>query len=177
MKLRAAFALSGLLLLLHATFAGPYTDDLSKCLVASTTPTDRVALARWIFFAFSAHPSVASYSAVKASDIESANVEIGALFMKLLTNSCREKTKAALRYEGPAAIQLSFQTLGQVAGMELASNPAVQAKMAGLQSRSMKRKSRSWQPNRPPPMQPAVSPSRVIPEVGRAQGTALSARS
>ena len=132
MKLRAASVLSGLLLLSHTTFAGPYTDDLSKCLVASTTQADRVALARWIFFAFSAHPSVAPYSAVKASDIESANVEIGALFMKLLTVSCREKTKAALRYEGPAAIQLSFQTLGQVAGMELASNPAVQAKMAGF---------------------------------------------
>jgi hypothetical protein len=91
-----------------------------------------VALARWIFFAFSAHPSVAPFSVVKASDIESANTEIGALFMKLLTDSCREKTKTALKFEGPAAIQLSFQTLGQVAGMELASNPDVQAKMSGF---------------------------------------------
>jgi hypothetical protein len=132
MKLRAAFALSGLLFLSHTTFAGPYTDDLSRCLVASTTQADRVALARWIFFAFSGHPSVAPYSAVKASDLESANAEIGALFMRLLTDSCREKTKTALRFEGPAAIQLSFQTLGQVAGMELASNPAVQAKMSGF---------------------------------------------
>ncbi len=132
MKLRAASALSGLLFLSHAAFAGPYTDDLSRCLVASTTQADRVALARWIFIAFAAHPSVAPISSVKASDIESANAEIGSLFMKLLTNSCREKTKIALKFEGPAAIQLSFQALGQVAGMELASSPSVQVRMSGF---------------------------------------------
>lgn len=52
--------------------------------------------------------------------------------MKLLTVSCRDKAKAAFRYEGPAASQLSFQTLGQVAGMELAMNPNVQARMSGM---------------------------------------------
>jgi hypothetical protein len=132
MTQRVALTLSGLLLLSHVAIAGPYTDDLSKCLVASTTPADRVALARWIFIAFSAHPSVAPISSVSAADIESANAEIGALFMKLLTVSCRDKAKAAFRYEGPAASQLSFQTLGQVAGMELATNPNVQARMSGM---------------------------------------------
>ena len=132
MRPRSLFALSSLLLLSHTALAGPYTDDLSRCLVASTTQTDRVALARWIFIAFSAHPSVAPISAVKADDIESANAEVGSLFMKLLTDSCREKTKAALKFEGPAAIQLSFQTLGQVAGRELMANSSVQARMAGF---------------------------------------------
>ena len=135
MKLRVAAALSGLLSLATTAFAGPYTDDLSKCLVASTTQNDRVALARWIFIAFSAHPSVAPLSAAKASDIDNSNAEISDLVMKLLTVSCREKTKMALQYEGPAAIQLSFQALGQVAGMELASNPAVQASMSGFAKR------------------------------------------
>ena len=132
MRPRLLFALPSLLLLSHPVLAGPYTDDLSRCLVASTTQTDRVALARWIFIAFSAHPSVAPISAVKPADVESANAEIGSLFMKLLTDSCREKTKTALKFEGPAAIQFSFQALGQVAGMELASNPSVQARMSGF---------------------------------------------
>jgi hypothetical protein len=132
MRLRSVSALSALLCFSHAALAGPYTDDLSKCLVASTTQADRVALARWIFIAFAAHPSVAPISTVKPADIESANAEIASLFMKLLTESCREKTKMAMKYEGPAAIQLSFQTLGQVAGMELASNASVQARMSGF---------------------------------------------
>src|SRR5476649_707011 len=132
MHIKIPLALSGFLLFSAAACAGPYTDDLSKCLVAATTPDDRIALARWIFIAFSAHPSVAPISAVKPADVDSANAEIGDLFMKLLTNTCRERTKDALKYEGGAAIQLSFQTLGQVAGMELASNPLVQARMSGF---------------------------------------------
>ena len=131
LSLPIAAALTSLLLLSNGAFAGPYTDDLSRCLVASTTQADRVALARWMVIAFSAHPSVAPLSAVKPADIEIANAEIGDLFMKLLTDSCREKTKVALKFEGPAAIQLSFQVLGQVAGAELASNPSVQARMTG----------------------------------------------
>jgi hypothetical protein len=132
MSLRAVAALAGLLLLSPFALAGPYADDLSKCLVASTTPADRVGLARWIFIAFSAHPSVAPISNVKPADVESANAEIGNLLMKLLTDSCREKATLAIKYEGPATFQLSFQVLGQVAGMELASNPDVQARMSGF---------------------------------------------
>ena len=132
MTVRAATALAGLLFLTNAAFAGPYTDNLSKCLVASTTPADRVALARWMSVAFSAHPGVSPISPVKPADIENANAEVGSLVMKLLTDSCREKAKLALQYEGPATIQLSFKVLGQVAGMELASSPDVQARMSGF---------------------------------------------
>jgi hypothetical protein len=160
MRLRAVSALSILLFLSNAAFAGPYTDDLSKCLVASTTQADRVALARWIFISFAAHPSVAPISSVKPADIESANAEIGSLFMKLLTDSCREKTKMAIKYEGPAAIQFSFQTLGQVAGMELASNASVQARMWAFQSTSMKARLRNWQRNRK--LKPPTSGPRAI---------------
>ncbi len=112
--------------------AGPYTDDLSKCLVASTTVDDRVALVKWMFISFAAHPSVAGIANTKPADIERANADFGALLMRLLTSSCREKTQVALKYEGSAAIQLSFQVLGQVAGMELARNPDVQARMSGI---------------------------------------------
>jgi hypothetical protein len=33
--------------------AGPYSDDLAKCLVKSTTKEDRVSLIRWLFAAAS----------------------------------------------------------------------------------------------------------------------------
>jgi hypothetical protein len=97
MHIKIPLALSGFLLFAAAAGAGPYTDDLSKCLVAATTPDDRIALARWIFIAFSAHPRVAPVSAVKPADVDSANAEIGDLFMKLLTNTCREGEKVMSR--------------------------------------------------------------------------------
>ena len=68
-----------------------------------------------------------------AADIDAANQVTGILFMKLLTESCKTQTQKALRFEGPATIQLSFTVLGQVAGAELFSNPVVAKNMADLE--------------------------------------------
>lgn len=115
-----------------AASAGVYTDDLSKCLIESTSTEDRTALVKWIFIAASVHPAISSLSTATTADIDSANQVTGALFMRLLTESCRLQTQKALRFEGPATIQLSFTVLGQVAGAELFSNPAVTKGMADL---------------------------------------------
>lgn len=112
--------------------AGVYTDDLSKCLVDSTTTDDRTALVKWMFAAASAHPAISSFSTVTQADRDTANQAMGVLFMKLMTESCRAQAQRALKYEGPATIQLSFQVLGQVAGAELFSNPEVAKGMAGI---------------------------------------------
>lgn len=116
-----------------ATHAGVYTDDLTKCLVESTSKQDRLSLVRWMFAAMSQHPAVTSLTNVKDSDVEKANSETGALFMRLLTESCAEATTKAVRYEGPAAIQMSFQVLGQVASSELFTDPGVLQVISGLE--------------------------------------------
>jgi hypothetical protein len=113
--------------------AGVYTDDLSKCLVESTTKDDRLSLIRWIFTAMSKHPAVSSLTKVTESDLDKANAATGALFMKLLTQTCVDTTKKALKYEGGAAIQLSFQVLGQVAMGDMMSDPSVGVAIAGLE--------------------------------------------
>lgn len=116
-----------------AAWAGVYTDDLSKCLVDSTSTDDRTALVKWLFAAASAHPAIGTLSSVTPADLDSANQVVGGLFMRLLTDSCKLQAQKALRFEGPATLQLSFSVLGQVAGTELFSNPVVANNMAGLQ--------------------------------------------
>jgi len=116
-----------------AAWAGVYADDLSKCLIESTSTEDRTALVKWLFTAASAHPAISSFSTVTPADMDSANQVIGALFMKLLTESCKPQTQKALRFEGPATIQLSFTALGQVAGTELFSSPVVAKSMSGIE--------------------------------------------
>jgi hypothetical protein len=113
--------------------AGVFGDDLTRCLVDSTTKTDRADLVRWIFVAMAQHPLVSSMSNVKVDDKEKANKDVGALFMRLLTETCKDKTKAAIQAEGAAAIQLSFQVLGQVAAREIFADPSVVAVMSGLE--------------------------------------------
>lgn len=121
------------LLVTSSAWAGVYTDDLSKCLVENTSADDRTALVKWIFTAASSHPAIRSLSTATAADLDTANAATGALFTRLLTESCKPQAQKALRFEGPATIQLSFTVLGQVAGAELFSNPAVTQNMTGLE--------------------------------------------
>lgn len=132
--MRFALVLVGLGSLLSATpsYAGLYSDDLSRCVVESTTAEDRTNLMKWIFIAMSQHPSVSSLSAVKATDVDAANKTIAQLYMRLLTQACEQKTREAIRIEGVGAVQSSFQLLGQVSASGLFSDPNVAKTMSDL---------------------------------------------
>ena len=116
----------------QSVFAGPYADDLSKCLVASTTQEDRIALVKWVFSAAAAHPAVKTMVTVSEQQLDDANKSTAELFMKLLTVSCKVEAEKALQYEGAMTFHNSFQILGQVAGKELFSSPEVATAMSGL---------------------------------------------
>jgi hypothetical protein len=113
--------------------AGPFGDDMARCLVESTSKDDRIALVRWMFAAAAANPAVAPIAKVSPQIMDDANATMGALVTRLLTDSCKEKTKKALKYEGAATLQLSFQVLGQVAAGELFAGPEVKKAISGLE--------------------------------------------
>ena len=113
--------------------AGPYTDELSKCLVDSTSVQDRIDLVKWMFSAASLHPAVQSISSVTAEQLDDANKVVADLVVNLLTESCKQETENALKYEGDVTIEASFRVLGQVAGRELFSSPEVAEAMTGLE--------------------------------------------
>lgn len=121
------------LFLSHGVNAGPYGDDLAKCLIESTTKNDRTSLVRWMFASAAAHPAVKSIANVSQKELDNANETTGKLFTKILTKTCREQASKALSYEGTATITTSFQLLGQVAATELFSSPEVQKAMSGLE--------------------------------------------
>jgi hypothetical protein len=110
--------------------AGPYADDLSKCLVASTTAADKQALVRWMFAMAALNPTVKPISNVTDNQRVGFDKQTARLFERLLTVSCRSQTKLALQYEGGGTIESSFSLLGQVAGRELFSDPQVAKGMA-----------------------------------------------
>jgi hypothetical protein len=70
---------------------------------------------------------------VSPKDLDEANKTTAALFMRLLTDSCKDKAKNALNFEGPVTLTTSFQVLGQVAGREMFSSPEVTKAMSGLE--------------------------------------------
>jgi len=105
--------------------AGPFADDMAKCLVNSTSAQDRTVLVRWIFSVITLHPDLSAMSSVTAKQREDLSKSAGALFQRLLVESCRSQTQAALQNEGQQTIQYAFQVLGQVASTGLFSDPHV----------------------------------------------------
>lgn len=120
-------------LLPAASLAGPYADQLGRCLVESTSQRDRVDLVRWMFSAAALHPAVKPISSVTEEQLEDASKTTAKLFMQLLTETCRAETKDALQYEGASTIETAFSVLGQVAGREMFSSPEVAQGLALLE--------------------------------------------
>lgn len=112
--------------------AGPYGDDLSKCLVSSTTDTDKTLLVKWIFSAIALNKEVAPFVNLPHEVRSKLNEDTAGIYMRLLTDSCKVQTHDAFKYEGQAAISTAFQLLGQVASQGMFNDPAVAAGMTDL---------------------------------------------
>ncbi|MBS98358.1 MAG: hypothetical protein CMI01_06740 [Oceanospirillaceae bacterium] len=113
--------------------AGIYSDDLSRCLIESSTPSDKATLVKWMFTAMALHPDVASMSAVTPQQRDEANKDAARMFVNLMTETCLEQARKAIRYEGPVAVHQGFNAFGQVAGQELFANPEVAQGLTGLE--------------------------------------------
>jgi hypothetical protein len=112
--------------------AGPYADDMAKCLVKSASPEDRTLLMKWIFSAMALHPDLSSMSSITAQQRDTLSKGAGALFQRLLLESCRSETQVAVQNEGPETVQYAFQILGQVAVRGLMTDPHVLEGMKSL---------------------------------------------
>lgn len=119
--------LAGAMLVPGVADAGPYTDDLSRCLVASTNEQDKVQLVEWIFFSLSLNPKISPYADISPSQRELTDRNLARLFEKLVTDACATQTRQAVQYEGAVALSESFKLLGQVAAQEIFRDPAVTA--------------------------------------------------
>lgn len=126
----AAFSLA--LLSSAPAHAGPYSDEMAKCLVASTSEADKNFLVKWMFAAAALHPAVKSISSVTDAQRNELNVKTAKLFERLLTESCKKQVQTAIKYEGQSTIESAFQVLGQVAARGLFSDPSVNGFIAQL---------------------------------------------
>ena len=122
-----------LLLVSSVAQAGPFTDEMSKCLVHSTSEADKTLLVKWIYAAMSAHPDVKALSNVSPEQGLQLNKDISVLVVRLLTQNCRNETQQALKYEGEKTFAASFEVLGGVAMQGIMANPDVSAYFAGFE--------------------------------------------
>ena len=116
----------------QAAWAGPYTDDLSKCLVRSSTAGDQVSLVQWMFSAFALHPAVQPFASISQEQRSAMDHKMADLTQRLLLEDCRKETIDALKYEGGGAMEAAFQVLGQAAARGLMGDPHVAQGLQGL---------------------------------------------
>ena len=116
------------------SFAQQPAQSLSQCLADSTSGRDRKDLARWVFLAMSVHPEIRQFTAASAAvAAEQSHRTAGALFTRLLTESCSSEVVAAYKQGGSQALEAAFQTLGQLAMKELMSDTGVAASMGAIE--------------------------------------------
>ena len=107
-------------------FAGPFGDEMARCLVSSTSNRDRNKLIKWIFRVYGDHPEV-SYM-VDLSDREKNIIDkdVADIFTRLLSKDCIDESKKAKKYEGDNALVTAFEVLGAVAANGISKDSNVE---------------------------------------------------
>lgn len=112
--------------------AGPTVDQLSNCLVKSTTATDKKIVLQWTFVALSTHPDLKAYSNVTDVQKDQLDKNLAMVLQRILVEQCSSQTKAVIAAEGVQAVGDSFQELGRTTGEEILENPEVKSQLKGV---------------------------------------------
>lgn len=98
---------------------------LGSCMVDAMTGKERKEMAKWVFFAMTAHPEIKEYSRVPAQARVTTDKYIANIVTRLLSEDCLAETRAGVKQEGSSAIVSAFELVGKVAMQELMSDKDV----------------------------------------------------
>lgn len=112
--------------------AGQAVDQLSDCLVKSTTAADKTTVLQWTYSALSTHPDLKGFSNVSAEQRTALDQKLAQVLQRVIVEQCSTQTKAVIQAEGIQAVGESFQALGRSAGEEIIKNPEVNNQLKGV---------------------------------------------
>ena len=112
--------------------ASATVDNLSNCLVKSTTDADKKVLLQWTFVALSAHPDLQSFSQVTTEQRDGLDKNLAQVLQRILVDQCSAETKAVIQTDGLQAVGDSFQELGQETGEQILKTPEIKDQYKGL---------------------------------------------
>jgi hypothetical protein len=94
---------------------------------------ERKLLARWIFFGISSHSTIQQFSNIQDSDRTESDQFVGTLITRLLASDCPDQTKVAFE-SGFQAFEQAFRIIGEVAMMEIMTEPAVSQSLGAFEN-------------------------------------------
>ncbi len=106
-------------------FAGPFGDEMARCLVTSTNKRDKAKLVKWVLKVYGEHPEVSNMVNLSEREKNVIDKDVAQIFTRLLSEDCADETKKALDYEGDKVMYTAFSVLGQVAAKGFNEHPNV----------------------------------------------------
>lgn len=131
-KFRGLFIGATLLGASQIALAGPTVDQLSNCLMKSTTATDKTVVLQWTFVALGNHPDLKAFNNVTATQKEALDKNLATVLQRILVEQCSAQTKAVIQTEGLQAVGDSFQELGSITGEEILKTPEIKQQLNGV---------------------------------------------
>ena len=101
--------------------AGQTVNQLSECLVKSTTAADKTTVLQWTFTALAQHPELRAF-----------NKNLAQTLQRILTEQCSTQAQAVIKAEGLQAVGESFQELGSITGEEILKTPEIKQQLNGV---------------------------------------------
>ena len=131
-SVQSILAGGALLMMSQFTMASTAQDQLSSCLVKSTTAADKTSVLQWTFAALSTHPDLKAFAQVSDAQKEQLDQNFAAVLQRILVEQCSAQAKAVIQADGVEGIGSSFQELGQITGEEILKNPEIKAQLKGV---------------------------------------------
>ena len=128
---RSMFMAMAMLGATQVTMAQSTVDQLSDCLVKSTTAADQTTVLQWTFSALAAHPDLKALSNISPEQKDQLDQKLAQVLQRIIVEQCSAQTKAVIQTEGIKAVGDSFQQLGQNAGENIIKDPAVRQQLQG----------------------------------------------
>lgn len=117
-----------------SAIAGEHANRLSQCLVSNTTVADKQILTKWVFTTLANHPTLSDMATIAQNIRSGADREMAQLVEKFIYDKCNEQLKAAVKNEGPMAIQTSIQSYVEQTGREILQHPSIAGSIGGVAS-------------------------------------------
>ncbi|MFW1858172.1 hypothetical protein [Acinetobacter defluvii] len=112
--------------------AGQAVDQLSECLVKSTTAADKTTVLQWTFTALAQHPDLKAFSHVTPEQKTALDKSLAQTLQRILTEQCSTQAQAVIKAEGLQAVGDSFQELGSITGEEILKTPEIKQQLNGV---------------------------------------------
>lgn len=115
----------------HLSHAGQAVDDLSACLIKSTTATDQTAVLQWTFASLASHPDLKAFAHVTEAQKNQLDQKFAQTVQRIIVEQCASQAKAVIQSEGVQAVGQSFQALASQTGEALINTPEVKQQLTG----------------------------------------------